>query len=104
MVSSHASRLARDATAKITVSSRLRGSAIGPAPILFGLTLLPPPTLGERRHRSLARLSDRPHPGAALQSNGHQKDVADNDAFSSKWRRFNAEMLARVGRAPVIQG
>jgi hypothetical protein len=30
--------------------------------------------------------------------------VADNDAFSSKWRRFNAEMLARVGRAPVIQG
>jgi hypothetical protein len=87
-----------------------------PAPILFGLTLLPPPTLGERRHRSLARqlvamrrtaplaFSDRPHPGAALQSNGHQKDVADNDAFSSKWRRFNAEMLARVGRAPVIQG
>jgi hypothetical protein len=31
-----------------------------PAPILFGLTLLPPPTLGERRHRRLARIASAP--------------------------------------------
>jgi hypothetical protein len=29
-----------------------------------------------------------------------EEDAADDDAFSSKWRRFNAEMLARVGRRP----
>jgi hypothetical protein len=33
-----------------------------------------------------------------------EEDAADDDAFSSKWRRFNAEMLARVGLAAVIQG
>ena len=50
------------------------------------------PALRERRHRGVARrliavrrgaplpFSDRPHQGAALQSNGHQKDAADDNA------------------------
>src|SRR5262245_34470369 len=51
------------------------------------------PALCERRHRGLARrliavpwmrallpFSDCPHPGPILQSNGHQKDAADDDA------------------------
>jgi len=54
--------------------------------------LVPPPALGERRRRSLAHrliavrrrapleVSDHPHPGPALQSNGHQKDAADDNA------------------------
>src|SRR5262245_31487591 len=49
--------------------------------------------LANGRHRSLARLSiavrrfaslaflDRPHPRPALQSNGHQKDAADDAVF-----------------------
>src|SRR5262245_40249262 len=49
--SSHAVRLARDATAKITARSRLhRVPPSAPAPTLFGLTSLPPPALGERSH------------------------------------------------------
>src|SRR5262245_25358474 len=78
--------------------------AHGPASSFFGLAaqsrggsaagLLPPPARGERGHRSLARwlvavrrravfvvaVGQRPHPGAALQSNGHEKDAADDNA------------------------
>jgi hypothetical protein len=78
--------------------------------------LLPPPALGERRHRSLARclvavgraldvaiMPARPHPGRSAGSAGDRKMRPTTIAFSSKWRRFNAEMLARVGRRPSTQ-
>src|SRR5262249_28482209 len=54
--------------------------------------LFSPLTLGERRHRRFAcrlvsvrrsaalAFSDHPHPRTALQSNGHQKDAANDDA------------------------
>src|SRR5262245_54716431 len=46
--SSHATRLARDATANITTSSAVRGSAIGPGPIFLCLR-----SLHRRRIRAL---------------------------------------------------
>jgi hypothetical protein len=73
------------------------------------------PAFRERRHRGLSRrlvtvcgsldpggrVTTRPHPGATLRRDCiEEEDAADDDAFSSKWRRFNAEMLARVGRRP----
>ena len=90
--SSHAIRLARDATAKITASSRLRGSAIGPGPNPLRPHVTPaaissrtrpsqPRALPHSRApRGVSRRCGR-SPGAILRCDRHLENAAHDDAI-----------------------